>query len=432
MAIPTFLRPLHSLLFLAWPGLLACQSLVPGAHEFDEVHLLVASGEYTAAVEAAQARVRAEPNNAQARDEHRLASVAMLLDWGRQLSFLGYDEEALEAFGQARAFSLSPEFEADSSAGGSGLARTPDQPQQWIDKTRAKIASAWMERGEQLLAGGDLAEASDAFVMAAGYDSSLPGLEHVGANIKKRLEFHEGLAAEYYNEGISELRNGDLEVAGSRFSYADKYSHGEGRAKERLMEVKGELARRHVALGKTLEGTGFFSAARVEYLTAVERDSDCAEAHEGLERMHGEAKAFEVLKRGEMWVLREDWDRAEEVLLAGRETTEMQKAAFDQALTQLEDARTAEDYELALNFEHDFRFEQAIAQYKTVLDGRDFFLDARARLDTLRDTVEQVKALYGAQAAEQDLEQRQRLLREIESLWPDYKDIQDLLGTSGS
>jgi len=432
MAIPTFLRPLHSLLFLAGPGLLACQSTVPGVHEIDAVHLLVASGEYVAAVEAAQARVSADPNNAKARVEHQLASVAFLLDRGRQWSFEGSDEVALEFFGQARALSLSSEFEAGSSAGGSGPARAPDQPQQWIDKTRAKIAAAWMGRGEQLLAGGDLAEASEAFAMAAQYDSSLPGLEDADASINKRLEFHGNLAAEYYNEGISQLRSGNLEVAGSRFSYADKYSHGEGRAMERLTEVKGELARRHVALGKTLESTGFFSAARVEYLTAVSRDPDCVEALEGLERMHGEAQAFETLKRGEMWALREDWDRAEEVLLAGRETTQMQKEDFDQALTQLEYARTAEDYELALNLEHDFRFDQAIAQYMEVLDGRDFFLDARARLDTLREKVEQVKALYEAQGAEQDPEQRQRLLEKIESLWPDYKDIQNLLGSSGS
>jgi tetratricopeptide (TPR) repeat protein len=406
--------------------------MTPEDHDFDEVHLLVASGEYTAAVEAAQARVSADPNSAEARDEHRLASVAMLLDWGRQLSFLGYDEEALEAFGQARALAQSPEFEAGSSAGESGLARIPNQPQQWIDKTRAKIASDWMTRGEQLLVSGDLGEASDAFGMAAKYDSSLPGLQAAGASIEKRLEFHADLAEEYYNEGISQLRKGDLDVARSRFSYSDKYSHGESRAKARLSEVQGELARRHVALAETLESTGFFSAARVEYLTALDSDPGCAEAMVGLERMHSEAKAFETLKRGEMWVLRGDWEQAKEVLLAGREQTQMQKEAFDQVLTQLEDARTAEKYELALNLEHDFRFNGAIAQYEEILGDRDFFLDSRARLDTLREKVERVETLYKAQGTEQDSQKRQGLLTEIESLWPDYKDIQDLLESSGS
>jgi tetratricopeptide (TPR) repeat protein len=406
--------------------------MTPEDHDSDEVHLLVASGEYTAAVEAAQARVSADPNSAKARDEHRLASVAMLLDWGRQLSFLGYDEEALEAFGQARALAQSPEFEAGSSAGESGLARIPNQPQQWIDKTRAKIAADWMSRGEQLLVSGDLGEASDAFGMAAEYDSSLPGLQAAGASIEKRLEFHADLAEVYYNEGISQLRKGDLDVARSRFSYSDKYSHGEGRAKERLSEVQGELARRHVALAETLESTGFFSAARVEYLTALDSDPGSAEALVGLERMHSEAKAFETLKRGEMWVLREDWEQAKEVLLAGREQTQMQKEAFDQVLTQLEDARIAEKYELALNLEHDFRFNGAIVQYEEILDDRDFFLDSRARLDTLREKVERVETLYKAQGTEQDSQERQRLLKEIESLWPDYKDIQDLLESSGS
>ena len=268
--------------------------------------------------------------------------------------------------------------------------------------------------------------------MAAKYDSSLPGLQAAGASIEKRLEFHADLAEVYYNEGISQLRKGDLDVARSRFSYSDKYSHGEGRARERLIEVQGELARRHVALAETLESTGFFSAARVEYLTALDSDPGSAEALVGLERMHSEAKAFETLKRGEMWVLREDWEQAKEVLLAGREQTQMQKEAFDQVLTQLEDARTAEKYELALNLEHDFRFNGAIAQYEEILDDRDFFLDSRARLDTLREKVERVEALYKAQGTEQDSQERQRLLKEIESLWPDYKDIQDLLESSGS
>lgn len=431
MAIPTRFRPLPSILLLVWPGLLACQSLSPGDSLSDEVHLLVASGQYAAAVEVAQARVSAEPNNAHARDEHRLASVAFLLDKGRQWSFRGDDEAALELFDQARALSLPPELESDSSTSESGLASTPDQPQQWIDKTRAKIAAEKMDRGEKLLASGDLAEAGEAFAGAAEYDSSLRDLEAAVASIEKRLKFHADLAEEYYNEGISQLRKGDLEVAGSRFSYSAKYSHGEGRAKQRLIEVKGELARRHVALAETLESTGFFSAARVEYLTAADRDPSCAEALEGLERMNGEAQAFETLKRGEMWVLRKNWGRAREVLLTGREQTQMQKEAFDQALTRLEDARTAEAYELAMNLEHDFRFDQAIAQYVVVLEGRDFFLDARARLDTLRGKVERVEALYKAQGAEADLQERHRLLREIESLWPDYKDIQTLLGSSG-
>lgn len=432
MVLFTRFQPLPRLLLMAWPALLACQSLVPVASEPDEVHLLVASGEYAAAVEVAQARVSADPNNAHARDEHRLASVAMLLDWGRQLSFLGYDEEALETFEQARILSHSYEQRADSSPGESGLTRIPDQPQQWMDKTRAKIAARWMVRGERLLATGDLSDAGDAFGMAARYDPSLHGLEAAVASIDKRLEFHSDLAEDYYNAGIGHLQSGNLEVARSRFSYADKYSHGEQRAQERLGEVRGEIARRHVALAETLESTGFFSAARVEYLTAADSDPGNDEAQRGLERMHLEAQAFETLKRGEMWVLRREWERATEVLLAGREQTQMQEEAFDLVLLQLEDARTQETYDLAMNLEHDFRFSKALSQYERVLDGRDFYLDARTRLDILREKVERVEVLYESQGSEQDPDERLKLLRQIEFIWPDYKDIQVLLESGGS
>jgi tetratricopeptide (TPR) repeat protein len=428
---------------MAWPALLACQSLVPVASEPDEVHLLVASGQYAAAVELAQARASADPNNAHARDEHRLASVAFLLNKGREWSFgewsfegdegdEGGDEIALELFEQARALSRSPESEGDSSTGGSGLFPTPDQPQQWIEKTRAKIAVRWMVRGERLLATGDLSDAGDAFGMAARYDPSLRGLEAAVASIDKRLEFHSDMAEDYYNAGIGHLQSGNLEVARSRFSYADKYSHGGQRAQERLGEVRSEIARRHVALAETLESTGFFSAARVEYLTAADSDPGNDEAQRGLERMHLEAQAFETLKRGEMWVLRREWERATEVLLAGREQTQMQEEAFDLVLLQLEDARTQESYDLAMNLEHDFRFFKAISQYERVLDGRDFYLDARTRLDILREKVERVEVLYESQGSEQDPDERLKLLRQIEFIWPDYKDIQALLEFGGA
>ena len=148
--------------------------------------------------------------------------------------------------------------------------------------------------------------------------------------------------------------------------------------------------------------------------------------------MHLEAQAFETLKRGEMWVLRREWERATEVLLAGREQTQMQEEAFDLVLLQLEDARTQESYDLAMNLEHDFRFSKAISQYERVLDGRDFYLDARTRLDILREKVERVEVLYESQGSEQDPDERLKLLRQIEFIWPDYKDIQALLESGGS
>ena len=101
-------------------------------------------------------------------------------------------------------------------------------------------------------------------------------------------------------------------------------------------------------------------------------------------------------------------------------------------MLQLEDARTQETYDLAMNLEHDFRFSKALSQYERVLDGRDFYLDARTRLDILREKVERVEVLYESQGSEQDPDERLKLLRQIEFIWPDYKDIPALLESGGS
>jgi len=396
------------------------------------VRQLVAAGRYGSAVEVAKARVVAHPEDAYAKEDHRLASIALLMDSGRRLSFVGQDLEALAAFEQAQAMSSSPETDGPSASSDSGLGRTPDQPQQWIDKTRTKIAMGWLKEGTERMSVGDLVGAGEAFAQAEQYDPSVPGLDDEIENIDRRLAFRSELAEEYYNAGIGQLRSGNLEVAGSRFSYSDKYAHGEGRAQERLIEVRAEIARRHVASAMSLEAQGFFSAARVEYVTALDRDPSNEMARDGLARMRLEAEAFETLKEGEMWVLREGWEEAKEILLAGREKTQMQVAEFDRALLQLAQARTQQTYELAVNLEHDFRFSEAIVEYERILETQDFYLDVRTRLDTLQGAVDKVQSLYEAQSSETNSEERLKLLRQIEFIWPGYKDVQALLGADGS
>ena len=57
-------------------------------------------------------------------------------------------------------------------------------------------------------------------------------------------------------------------------------------------------------------------------------------------------------------------------------------------------------YQRALDLEHDFLFEQAIAMYTAVLEGREYYEDARARLDTLESYVSEAARLYAeAEAA---------------------------------
>ncbi len=410
MVQSTYRLPLPALALSVLPGLFGCQGLAADDDSKQEVGFLVASGQYIAAVEVAHAKVLADPADLDAQEQHRLATVAVLLDWGRQLSFLNYDEEALESFYQAD--DLGPELE---------------QPGQWIARTRDKLSTSWFERGTAFHATENLRAARGAYQMALMYRPSLASAQAAIDLLDKELRVRDSKAEDYYNEGISYLYDGDLETARSRFSYAQKYARDGSRPNERLGEVRGEISRRRVLRAQELEAQGFFAGARTEYLSARQADVMNAEAQDGLERMYIEAEVEDVLKRGEMWILRGDYEQAMEVLQSGRSMTKMQSDAFDQMLAQLDEASADRAYTLALNLERDYRLDQALIQFEGLLMERDFYLDTRSRIDSLRARIASVEDMYASLDSQMNLESRVRVLRSIDSLWPGYRDTRSLL-----
>ena len=393
--------------------LAACRATDTGT-EAHTVRYLVAQGEYKDALRQAHEAWLLAPDDAAADEDYRFASVALLLERGRRATFEDHDEQALKDFEQA--LELAPDSH---------------EAQSWVYKTRTKLSDRWYRLARDRHASDRLFDAADAYEKALDYDSdnmdALQGLYRVGMQLAHR----EGLAKDYYNEGLEALRDVKLEIARSRFDYADKYSteedsRGESRAAKRRREVDTALAQRFVASALDLEEQGYFAAARGEYRIALTRDPDNRAAKEGYARMQNEAQVLEVYKAGEMAIRRGEFDNAVEILQAGRSQTAVQQDRFDELLGEIDDLRTKAAYEQGLNYEHDFRLNEAAQVYRDILAERDFYEDVRARLTSVEELIAQVEELYASLDGLEG-EELEATLTKIELLWPEYRDVEQRL-----
>ena len=101
----------------------------------------------------------------------------------------------------------------------------------------------------------------------------------------------------------------------------------------------------------------------------------------------------------------------------------LQTDLVEEARASINSTRVGLLYQRALDLEHDFLFAEAIQLYGEVLSGRDFYEDARARMEALENYVVEAARLYAeAQAAATPADKLTKL-RQIETFWPEYEDI---------
>ncbi|MDA1265508.1 MAG: hypothetical protein O2816_10565 [Planctomycetota bacterium] len=390
----------------------ACQSR--GAGDEASIKYLVGQGDYKTALTRAQTSFEANPDDAAVAADYRLASVAFLLARGREATFEGRDEEALADFEQAVA--LDP---------------TAEQAEQWRVKTSRKLSDRWYLLAREKHASDRLNEAGKAYEVALDYDreneSALAGLYRVGV----QLGYREGLSEDYYNEGLSALRERSLHVSKSRFSYADKYQDGDGKPARRIEEVDRALSMEFLDRGLELEEQGFYAAAGAEYRVAKRLDEKNVAAFEGQARMLIEAEAHELLKGGQMWIRRGEFDKAVTAFEQGKALTKVQGEQFEEEITSIADLRAGASYEQAINYEHDFRFVEATQAYQKLLDERGFYKDVRARLTRLEQVIVEVQTLYASLASAEDAAALKVILERIDVLWPEYRDVQQRLDAMG-
>jgi tetratricopeptide (TPR) repeat protein len=402
--------PIHKL--VAFPalaaalGLAAACSSTGSSEDEDSVPWLVRHGRYAEAVELAAARHERHPDDAALADEHRLASVAWYMERGRRLAFEGYNEEALEAFEEAKAIA-------------------PDEPQidVWIGASRERMADEWLARGLERHNDDDLEAAITSYERALSYVPDHKPTRETLARALLQQNFRRGMGEEYYDGGVRALDRYFLHEAHSLFTYVLKYEPTNERATERGDQTQELLAAERATMAAELEALGEYAAARNEFRLALLLAPELQAAQEGLERMQREEKAAELLRECDRLALQGRFDEAQQRLDQARDVTERQVTEIDEHATALHQSRLAKLYEAARTLESDWRYEEAVGAYDKLLEREPYFRDAIARRDTLQSYVEQAGELYGRYQAATTDEERLAMLRQIAVFWPEYRDV---------
>ena len=344
------------------------------------------------------------PNLAQ----HKMATVAWLMDQGRDLTFSDQDYEALMTFEQA--LLLDPES---------------DIVLLWVGKTRAKIATIRYREGLELHATEDYSSATEKYTQALEMIPSHEGARRGRELALRQSEYRVDLALGYYVAGVRALSGYWLEQAKSRFGYTRKYLPNHSRALNRKNKVNGMLAGQRVILGEDYMSRGLYAAARNEFRLAQILNSSTEGIQESLEEASREAQARDHLLKAEMFIFKGQFETALTSLDEGAEFTTRQVEQFEAARAEIDDEKNRLIYERALTYEHDFLYEKALEVYDELLVRIDYYEDARTRRGTLADYILNANRLYAQVLNNGDLQDKLSLLRQIEIFWPEFRDIQE-------
>ena len=405
-------RPVHRRLLLTTALLGA---LVPAlgscaAKRSVTVRELIIRGEFERAMELSGEQLERSPESEEARLLHDQAKAAYLLDVGRELSFEGRHKDAVRAFSEAHQL-------------------LPDAPQtvQWLEKSRIDLAMDHYIVARDLHAEDKLIEAMEEYQRALEYDSELELARFGLSQVFLQLNYRDDLAEDYYNDGVRNLRQDELEIARSRFDYTTKYRERDQRAIRRREQVMASLGRERISTARDLEQQKLYAAAAKEYSVALTYAPGDEDAIAGMERCKIEASAQALDVLATQMILRQEWQEARDRLGEAEELSQLNKGTYAARLVEVEEARLEAAYELALDLEYDFRFPEAIAAFEEILAERDYFLDVRSRADTLREYIDRAEKLYSDAAATDVPGEKLFFLLQIELFWPEYLDLPEQL-----
>lgn len=396
-------RALAGLLLTA----LGCASSGPDmGTEPGSVAWLVQQQRYDEAVTKAAQASAENPDDPERQADHRRASVAWLIQRGRDVFFEGRSAEALEHFLEAEAIE-------------------PFEPavQDWIQAAQARLADEAYGRGLTAHVDADFETA------VAQYEAALefqPGHARARAGLARVLvqqNYRRGMGKDYYDDGIVALDRYFLYEASTLFSHVLKYEPGNERAEQRGVRAQALLAEERAALALGLEEAGSFAAARNEYRLALLLDDELELAQLGLVRMKREEQVAERLREAGRMLLREQFDEAEAVLDEQLGSTDRQGDAIAALREEIAAARLETVYDAARTLESDGRYAEAVEVYDGLLATATFYKDALARRDTLTGFLRDAEALYARFEAASDAAERLALLRQIAVFWPEYRDV---------
>lgn len=393
------------------PALVLSAGLLAGCasnevEEESDVRWLVYHQRFDEAVRVAARGVERAPDDPVAKALHRDATVAWHLERGRRATFEDQDEVAMAAFREALA--LAP----DSS-----------EAADWLRKTERKVALRELGVALELHANDEIPAAVEHYEKALAVDPDVEGAKAGRELAILLLRYRAGLGTRYFKDGLHAYSDYWLEYARSRFAYAEKYQRHDERAKDRKDEVQELLAIQRLATGRVHEEQGRFGAARGEYRMATLLDPENLDAQAALERARTELKVTEKLKLARIEIVRGRPEKAQKLAEEAIAMTRAQRELADGVLAELRESRFETIYRDALALERDWRFEEAAGRYDDLLTEAQFYKDAIARRDTLREYVRHAAELYAKAASAATPEDELATLRQIELFWPEYLDV---------
>lgn len=369
---------------------------------------LLRRGSYPEAIElASQAREEGLDWAAQAIDRARLG---MLLERGRELTFAGEHEKALEVFGEAHAMA-------------------PNEPitELWLAKSEGELTSVLLDQAKLSIDRDDFHTAREIYQRALSYGPEnshvLTGIERTERSLSYRTERSE----EYFREGWHGFRNGDLAKARRELAVAIKYDPFNEKAKERLAEVDRSFVQFYLARAEGLCDEGFWAAAQLEIRQAKLLVADDANVLASSERIDAEVGALRLVNEASMRARRQDFDGATSLLDEAEALSERQGDAISRGRAAVEDGRFEELYLEARGFERDYRHTDALAEYESLLAQAEFYKDAISRRDTLKEFLTAANELYERMLNEPDEAKAASYLRQITVMLPEFRDVDQRL-----
>ncbi len=293
----------------------------------------------------------------------------------------------------------------------------------WRNRVEKKIADEYFDEARYALGSGSFDDARAAYAKSVEYDPSRTVVQNLLVELDRVEAWRKEVAEGYYYKGVGNLVDGRFKESVGDFGKVKKYRENPERAARRITEVNRQLAQFRVESADQLVADGRFAAAAKEYVEAARLDPESEVIARNLEGLRAEAKAQQMLFEARSMILRGELDRGRAKLEEAKAITALQAETFDKEIAAIADRRVESSYQRALGLEHDFQFAKAVTAYQAILEGRDYYKDVRARIDTLTDKIANADRLYAEyQSAGTDAE-RLGLLRQIEIFWPDYKDI---------
>ncbi len=392
----------------------ACAACAADSHSRNsgsvaDIDKMLTEGSYEAAVRKA-AELREERGDDEASvAAHRRATVAYLLDHGRELTFEDKDEEALAVF--ERALELAP----DSV-----------QAPVWIQKTKDKIAEHWVVAGLEFHAQDNLEGAIEAYRKALRFG---PGEESAQTGINSALlvsEYRKERGQEYLKKGLSARADYYLELALGELGRSRKYLREDDRIARNRSDVLKLLAEDRVLAGKVLEEEGHWAAARNEYRIALLENPDNKDAAAGFERARDESEVDRLVADARMRLVRGEYERAREDLAEARAKTRFQEQLVEELELEIAAGKHELMYQDALARERDGEYLEAIEAYGRLIDVAQYYKDALSRRKTLEDAVADAQEYYQRATAAQTPQEKLLLFKAINgAIWPGYRDVRE-------